>query len=55
VNQIPKPPVGLIPLYIWDDMRYTDILAAIERYKEANIEIPDEWLDEMKAINARRK
>lgn len=49
-----KPPLGVIPQAIWDDMRYTDILAAIGRYSKAGLEIPDQWLTEPTEINNRR-
>lgn len=41
-----KPPLGLLPKHIWEEQRIWDIAAAIERYKEAGKEIPQEWINE---------
>jgi len=38
-----KPPLGLMPKYIWDLQRKQDIEAAIERYRAADEPIPWEW------------
>lgn len=41
-----KPPLGLTPKYIHDRMREQEIQEAIDRYKLANKEVPEEWLRE---------
>ncbi len=41
------PPIGLMPKKIWIEQRIVDIEAAIERYKNAFVEIPQEWIDEL--------
>ena len=47
----PKPPIGLIPQNIFLDLqnkqRVQDILDACSRYNEANMNIPQEWIDEL--------
>ena len=41
-----RPPLGLMPKYIWQEQRLQDIKEAITRYVSAGKEIPNEWLDE---------
>lgn len=47
---INKPPIGLIPKRIWltiiYEKRFIEIASAINRYVEAGMEIPIEWLNE---------
>lgn len=47
-----KPPIGLEPRYIHDGRRIDDILAAIERYTDANMSIPKSWVDELRDLLA---
>lgn len=35
-----------MPRYIWDYKRLNNLLDAINRYIEANLEIPLEWIEE---------
>jgi hypothetical protein len=41
-----KPPLGLMPKYIWDLQRKQDIKAAIDRYIAADKPIPWKWVQE---------
>lgn len=47
----PKPPIGIIPqnifLELQNKQRVQDILDACSRYNEANMHIPQEWIDEL--------
>jgi len=45
-----KPPLGLRPRFIALEERIREINEAIDRYREAEITIPSEWLDEKNAI-----
>ena len=45
-NMENKPPIGLMPKYIWQEKRYKDICEAIKRYKNVNKKIPKEWIEE---------
>lgn len=45
-----KPPLGLRPRFIVLEERLSEINEAIDRYREAEIAIPSEWLDEKNAI-----
>ena len=41
-----KPPLGLMPKFLWDSERLSDITNAINRYLTAEKEIPIEWIEE---------
>ena len=43
-----KPPLGLRPRWVHDGERIRDIFDAMERYSEAGIPIPIEWLKELR-------
>jgi hypothetical protein len=45
-----KPPLGLRPRFIALEERIREINEAIDRYREAEIAIPSEWLDEKNFI-----
>ena len=42
-----KPPLGLVPRFIRDEERVSEILEAIARYNEVGKPVPQEWLDEL--------
>lgn len=42
-----KPPLGLQPQSIHDNLRVQHILAAMQRYVAANKAVPNEWLEEL--------
>ena len=48
-----KPPLGLMPRKLWDEKRADEIRAAIERYQEAGVVIPAEWIEEYDEIKER--
>ncbi|MCY8692645.1 hypothetical protein MOD48_14980 [Bacillus spizizenii] len=41
-----EPPLGVIPKSLHDERRAEDLKAAINRYIDANREIPAEWIEE---------
>lgn len=43
---VKKPPLGLIPKWIWIEQRLDAIAEAISRYKQAGWEVPQEWYEE---------
>lgn len=45
-----KPPIGIMPKYIWDLQRINNLREAIDRYCEANIEVPIEWIEEYNSL-----
>ena len=49
--EVSQPPIGLIPqnifLEIQNKQRVQDILDACSRYNESNMNIPQEWIDEL--------
>lgn len=42
------PIVGIKPRYVLREERINEILCAMERYSEAHIPIPVEWVDELR-------
>lgn len=47
MEEIPeKPPLGIMPRYVWDKKRRVELSEAMQRYMEANKSIPKEWIDE---------
>lgn len=45
-----KPPLGVMPKYIWDRKRKEELAAAIDRYSDAGKRIPEEWVEEYNEI-----
>lgn len=45
-----KPPIGLMPRPIHELKRITDIIEAMERYSEAQMPVPKEWIEELKDL-----
>lgn len=41
-----RPPLGVTPRYLWDEQRRRDLGNAIRRVAEADVPIPQEWVDE---------
>ena len=50
-DKIEKPPLGLRPRTVWQkqvkDDRIDEIMHALERYSEAGVAVPIEWLSEL--------
>ena len=46
-----KPPLGLVPANIVYKQRMKDLLKAIERYIEADVTVPDEWIKELSELS----
>ncbi len=55
MDQIEKPPVGLVPRFIRDSQRLNEISEAIHRYFIAKKVLPVAWLDEYIEIVDRQK
>ena len=49
----PKPPLGLRPRHIVDELRQTEILNAYDRYTDAGIPIPTAWKNEYAELITR--
>ncbi len=52
---IQKPPIGLRPRFIADELRVAEILQAVMNYGIYHRPIPDEWLEELRELLNRRK
>lgn len=50
--KINKPPIGLMPLRFWQEGRQQDIKEAIVRYTLSGLTIPQEWVEELRTLNA---
>ena len=50
VTELEKPPIGLRPKYVLDYERKTEILDAMERYANAGVPIPMEWVTELREL-----
>lgn len=51
----PKPPLGLAPRWALDLQRTREILAAMDRYVEAGLVIPEEWTNELNELICRKR
>ncbi len=50
-----KPPLGTMPRKLWEEDRQLNLLTAMQRYVEAYVKIPPEWIDELNDLNERDK
>lgn len=41
-----KPPLGIVPKFIWKEQRLMKLREAIDRYLDANQRVPIEWIEE---------
>lgn len=46
-TQTKPPPLGLIPESQWQELRMWEIIDALQRYRDANVAYPLEWLQEL--------
>ena len=49
-NVYTKPPIGVKPRWLHDSERLKDILDAIERYTNADLPIPKDWVIELRDL-----
>ena len=45
-----KPPLGLIPEWLWKKKRLIEVESAIGRYTRAGVEVPPEWVVEKEVL-----
>ena len=50
-----KPPLGVEPRYIHEELRRQQLSAAIVRYAEASLPVPLEWVEEYNELIEREK
>lgn len=41
-----KPPLGVMPKYIWNRKRLSELKRAIQEYTQKNLMVPIEWVEE---------
>jgi len=46
VTKIKRPPLGIMPLWLHNEIRLKELNKAISRYKKAKLELNKEWLEE---------
>jgi hypothetical protein len=46
-RNVQKPPLGIVPHFLWIEQRIDEIIKAMDRYREAKKEIPREWYIEL--------
>ena len=44
------PPLGLIPKFIWEEQRLSELKGALARYLNANYPLPQEFVDEFNEL-----
>lgn len=44
---VKKPPLGVMPRFLWDERRMVDLTEAIERFTDAGEPVPEEWYYEL--------
>ncbi|WP_424766308.1 hypothetical protein [Paenibacillus sp. sgz302251] len=49
-----KPPIGIIPRYLWDKQRAVGLKEAIERYINEGFPVPPEWIEEYNELISKR-
>jgi len=49
------PPLGLTPKWFWQGQRITEIIKALDRYIQAELEIPIEWVEQYNELVAEIK
>jgi malonyl CoA-acyl carrier protein transacylase len=50
-----KPPIGIMPRYVWDEKRAMELLAAIRRYVDAGLMPKKEWVHELCDLTTARR
>lgn len=53
ITGVAKPPLGLRPRIVVDQLRIEEILEAYDRYKSADYVIPREWSEEYSELMRR--
>lgn len=48
---VDRPPLGLMPRGIWRKNRKVELINAIGRYLDSDMQIPQEWIDEFSELN----
>ncbi len=53
VQRASKPPLGITPLWRWQEFRLAEICGGVQRFEDAKTEIPTAWLEEMGVLTER--
>ena len=55
MDRVEKPPLGIVPKYVWSQKRMEEILEGTKRFMSAGKEVPDEWLKEYHQLSEEAK
>lgn len=50
-----RPPLGVMPRYIWEERRLEELRDAIYRYISDVIHVPPAWIEEYNELIEKRK
>lgn len=50
-----KPPLGVVPRFIWDKWRMKELKAAIARFEEAHYPVPEEFIKELQDLKEKEE
>lgn len=45
-----RPPIGVMPKFIWDEKRFEELQGAIMRYADRGFMISPEWIEEYNSL-----
>ena len=48
-----KPPMGIMPRWLWDEKRQEELTAAMCRFFEVGRPVPAEWVDEYNELSEK--
>lgn len=54
-DELPTPPLGIMPQYLYIEKRMKDIMKATERYMIINQQVPDAWIIEYSQLAKQYK
>ena len=54
-SDVKKPPLGVMPRYIWEEKRRQKLRKAITAYMEADLMVPESWIEEWNELTSGGK
>lgn len=48
-----KPPIGIMPKWLWEEQRLHDLHSAIQRYLDVGMTVNPEWIEEYNELSKR--
>lgn len=53
-DSVDKPPLGIMPKWLADEKRLKELGEAMDRYRQGNKELPQEWVDEFNELQLNK-